>query len=101
MSDSLRREFGYSLPTPRFHQDRPAAVHPRFVGSPMDACYGFVVAASHLSSAYAEFSRLVVPELQRPSRFHTVYVGTTRARTSVPIDRGVEQRALGLSRLQR
>jgi hypothetical protein len=88
MSDSIRREFGYTPTHPTISSRSAAAVHPRFVGSPRDvtdgtaewfltrACDGFVV-ASHVSRAYAEFSRLLVPELQRPSRFHTVYVGTT------------------------
>ena len=86
------RELGDRLPTPRdfinitrrgtFHD------HPRFVGSPKDvadgleewfstrACDGFVVAASHVPGAYEDFSRLVVPELQRRGLFHPDYTGT-------------------------
>ena len=93
MRDRIRRELGNRLPSPRdfinitrrgtFHD------HPRFVGTPADvadgledwfltrACDGFVVAASHVPGAYQDFSRLVVPELQRRGLFHTDYAGTT------------------------
>ena len=96
MRDRMRRELGDRLPTPRdfikitrrgtFHD------HPRFIGSPKDvadgleewlstrACDGFVVAASHVPGAYEDFSRLVVPELQRRGLFHTEYQGLRCAR---------------------
>ena len=38
---------------------------------------GFVVAASHVPGAYEEFSRFVVPELQRRGLFRTAYEGST------------------------
>jgi FMN-dependent oxidoreductase (nitrilotriacetate monooxygenase family) len=63
--------------------------HPRFIGSPKDvadgleewfvsrACDGYVVAASHVPGGYEEFSRLVVPELQRRGLHHLNYKGST------------------------
>jgi FMN-dependent oxidoreductase (nitrilotriacetate monooxygenase family) len=42
-----------------------------------EACDGFVVAATHRPGAYEDFSRFVVPELQRRGVFHTEYAGTT------------------------
>jgi FMN-dependent oxidoreductase (nitrilotriacetate monooxygenase family) len=93
LRDRLRRVLGDRMPTPRdfititrrgtFHD------HPRFVGSPKDvadgleewftsrACDGFVIAASHVPGTYEDFSRLVVPELQRRGLFHTDYSGAT------------------------
>jgi alkanesulfonate monooxygenase SsuD/methylene tetrahydromethanopterin reductase-like flavin-dependent oxidoreductase (luciferase family) len=102
MRDRIKRELGNRLPTPRdfiditrrgtFHD------HPRFVGNPKDvadgmeewfstrACDGFVIAASHVPGAYEDFSRLVVPELQRRGLFHTDYSGTT-LRENLGLDR--------------
>jgi alkanesulfonate monooxygenase SsuD/methylene tetrahydromethanopterin reductase-like flavin-dependent oxidoreductase (luciferase family) len=102
MRDRIRRELGDRLPSPRdfinitrrgtFHD------HPRFIGSPKDvadgmeewfatrACDGFVVAASHVPGAYEDFSRLVVPELQRRGLFHTAYKGVT-LRENLGLDR--------------
>jgi len=102
MRDRMRRELGNRLPTPRdfiditrrgtFHD------HPRFVGTPKDvadkleewfvnrACDGFVVAASHVPGAYEEFSRLVVPELQRRGLHHMDYKGPT-LRENLGLDR--------------
>jgi hypothetical protein len=40
-------------------------------------CDGFVVGATHVPGAYADFVRYVVPELQRRGLFHTDYAGTT------------------------
>jgi FMN-dependent oxidoreductase (nitrilotriacetate monooxygenase family) len=93
MRDRIKRELGNRLPTPRdfiditrrgtFHD------HPRFVGSAKDvadgleewwssrACDGFVIAAAHVPGSYEEFSRLVVPELQRRGIFHKDYAGPT------------------------
>jgi FMN-dependent oxidoreductase (nitrilotriacetate monooxygenase family) len=93
MRERMRRELGDRLPSPRdfitvtqrgtFHD------HPRFIGSPKDvadgleewftgrACDGFVVAASHVPGAYEQFSRLVVPELQRRGIYHSDYTGPT------------------------
>ena len=91
--DRIKRELGNRLPTPRdfieitrrgtFHD------HPRFVGSAKDvadgleewfvnrACDGFVIAASHIPGAYEEFTRFVVPELQRRGLHHLDYKGPT------------------------
>jgi FMN-dependent oxidoreductase (nitrilotriacetate monooxygenase family) len=43
----------------------------------MEACDGFVVAATHVPGAYEDFVRLVVPELQRRGLFHREYTGAT------------------------
>jgi len=91
--DRIRRVLGDRLPTPRdfINITRRGTFydHPRFVGSPKDvadgleewfstrACDGFVVAASHVPGAYEDFSRLVIPELQRRGLFHTDYAGPT------------------------
>ena len=102
MRDRMKRELGNRLPTPRdfinitrrgtFHD------HPRFVGSPKDvadgmeewfvnrACDGFVIAASHVPGAYEEFSRFVVPELQRRGLHHLDYKGPT-LRENLGLDR--------------
>jgi hypothetical protein len=40
-------------------------------------CDGFVVAATHVPGAYADFVRWVVPELQRRGLYHTHYEGHT------------------------
>jgi hypothetical protein len=45
-----------------------------------------VVAASHVPGAYEDFSRLVVPELQRRGLFHTDYTGAT-LRENLGLDR--------------
>jgi FMN-dependent oxidoreductase (nitrilotriacetate monooxygenase family) len=62
---------------------------PVFAGTPQDvademetwftggACDGFVIAATHIPGAYAEFVRLVVPELQRRGLFHPDYEAST------------------------
>jgi FMN-dependent oxidoreductase (nitrilotriacetate monooxygenase family) len=41
------------------------------------ACDGFVLAATHMPGAYEDFTRLVVPELQRRGLYHDDYAGTT------------------------
>jgi len=41
------------------------------------SCDGFVVAATHVPGAYADFVEHVVPELQRRGVYHTDYCGTT------------------------
>ena len=41
------------------------------------ACDGFVLAATHMPGAYEDFSRLVVPELQRRNLFQREYRGST------------------------
>ena len=62
---------------------------PLFVGSAKDiadkmeewfserACDGFVVAGTHLPGSYEDFTRLVVPELQRRGLFRKAYAGNT------------------------
>ena len=102
MRDRIKRELGNRLPTPRdfinitrrgtFHD------HPRFVGTAKDvadgleewfstrACDGFVIAAAHVPGSYEEFSRMVVPELQRRGIFHMDYAGPT-LRENLGLDR--------------
>lgn len=41
------------------------------------ACDGFIVTPTHLPGAWEDFSRAVVPELQRRGLFRTEYTGTT------------------------
>ena len=41
------------------------------------ACDGFVVAATHVPGAYADFVEFVVPELQRRGLYHLDYTGET------------------------
>jgi FMN-dependent oxidoreductase (nitrilotriacetate monooxygenase family) len=42
-----------------------------------EACDGFVVAATHVPGAYADFVEHVVPELQRRGLYHLAYEGAT------------------------
>jgi FMN-dependent oxidoreductase (nitrilotriacetate monooxygenase family) len=68
------------------HRGRPENV---IVGGPKEvadrleelfverACDGFVVAATHVPGAYADFVRHVVPELQRRGLYHQDYAGQT------------------------
>jgi alkanesulfonate monooxygenase SsuD/methylene tetrahydromethanopterin reductase-like flavin-dependent oxidoreductase (luciferase family) len=62
---------------------------PNFVGTPKDvadqmeewfttrACDGFVLAATHTPGAFEDFTRFVVPELQRRGLYHKDYAGPT------------------------
>ncbi|MGR8950719.1 MAG: LLM class flavin-dependent oxidoreductase [Gammaproteobacteria bacterium] len=62
---------------------------PNFVGTPAQvadgleqwfterACDGFVIGASHIPGTYEDFSRLVVPELQKRGLHHKDYVSDT------------------------
>ena len=62
---------------------------PHFVGNPRQvadqleewfvegACDGYVLAATHMPGAYEEFTRYVVPELQRRGLYHRDYTGPT------------------------
>jgi FMN-dependent oxidoreductase (nitrilotriacetate monooxygenase family) len=50
------------------------AMEELFVGR---GCDGFVVAATHVPGAYADFVRHVVPELQRRGLYHKDYAGKT------------------------
>jgi FMN-dependent oxidoreductase (nitrilotriacetate monooxygenase family) len=64
-------------------------VHDAVVGGPKEiadrmedmfaghGCDGFVVAATHVPGAYADFVAHVVPELQRRGLYHTDYAGVT------------------------
>ena len=40
-------------------------------------CDGFVVAATHVPGAYADFVRHVIPEVQRRGLYHKDYAGST------------------------
>ncbi len=55
------------------------------------ACDGFVIAATHVPGAYAEFVELVVPELQRRGLYHTEYAGAT-LRENLGLPRPVQKR---------
>ncbi len=81
--------------------------HHAFVGSPKSvadqmeewftgrACDGFVMAATHMPGAYEDFSRLVVPELQRRGLFQKEYRGNTlRENLGLPKPSGAEARRL-------
>lgn len=71
---------------------------PRFVGTgaqvaeemsdwyESECCDGFVVAATHFPGAFEDFTRMVVPELQRRGRMRTEYEGTT-LRENLGLDR--------------
>jgi FMN-dependent oxidoreductase (nitrilotriacetate monooxygenase family) len=62
-----------------------------------EGCDGFVVAATHRPAAYEDFTRYVVPELQRRGVFHKDYAGTTlRENLGLPrpIARGTPRRSL-------
>ena len=102
MRDRIKRELGGRLPTARDFIDITRSGtfhdHPRFVGSPKDvavgleewfstrACDGFLVAASQVPGACEDFTRLVVPELQRRGLFHTDDTRTT-LRENLDLDR--------------
>ena len=83
---------GRANPTPRdfveFTRRGTLDEFPVFMGAPKKiademeqwfgtACDGFVLAATHAPDAYADFIRLVVPELQRRGLFRTEYQGKT------------------------
>jgi FMN-dependent oxidoreductase (nitrilotriacetate monooxygenase family) len=71
---------------------------PNFTGTPTQvadqmqewfetrACDGFVLVASQYPSSFEEFTRLVVPELQRRGLYHKDYAGTT-LRDNLGLDR--------------
>ena len=91
--DRVVRLSGKKNPTPRDfveHSGRATLNElPLFVGAPRDvadgleewfstgACDGFVLAATHMPGAYEDFTRLVVPELQRRGLLHREYAGST------------------------
>lgn len=72
----------------KYTQRGTLAEFPVFMGSPKQvadqmeewfgtACDGFVLAASHMPGAYEDFTRLVVPELQKRGVFRREYQGST------------------------
>ena len=93
LRDRIVQASGTPNPTPRqfieLSQRGTINEHPVFCGTPADVademeswyqgegCDGFVLAATHRPGAYEDFSRLVVPELQRRGVFQTEYRGTT------------------------
>jgi alkanesulfonate monooxygenase SsuD/methylene tetrahydromethanopterin reductase-like flavin-dependent oxidoreductase (luciferase family) len=81
--------------------------HHAFVGTPKmvadqmeewfngGACDGFVMAATHMPGAYEDFTRLVVPELQRRGLYQKDYRGNTlRENLGLPKPSAAEARRL-------
>ena len=81
--------------------------HHAFVGTPKmvadqmeewfdgRACDGFVMAATHMPGAYEDFTRLVVPELQRRGLYQKDYRGSTlRENLGLPKPSAAEARRL-------
>ena len=89
--DRVLQVSGKVNPTVRdfMHYSGRGLLHRPWVGSGKDvadimeewfttgACDGFVVAATHVPGAYEDFTRFVVPELQRRGLYHTDYRGAT------------------------
>ena len=89
--DRVLAASGKSNPTVRdfVHFSARGTVEGALVGGPREvadfleeqfaegACDGFVVAATHVPGAYADFVRWVVPELQRRGLYHLEYEGPT------------------------
>jgi FMN-dependent oxidoreductase (nitrilotriacetate monooxygenase family) len=89
--DGVLRKTGKSNPSARdfISASGRGQVESAIVGGPKEiadamedlftnhGCDGFVVAATHVPGAYADFVRHVVPELQRRGLYHEDYVGTT------------------------
>jgi alkanesulfonate monooxygenase SsuD/methylene tetrahydromethanopterin reductase-like flavin-dependent oxidoreductase (luciferase family) len=67
----------------RGHVDNATVGGPKEIADAMEeifvsrGCDGFVVAATYVPGAYADFVRHVVPELQRRGLYHRDYAGTT------------------------
>ena len=100
MRDRVLQVSGKANPTPRdFIQatGRGLMRHP-WVGTAKDvadkmeqwfverACDGYVVGATHLPGAFEDFTRMVVPELQRRGIFRKDYTGAT-LRENMGLDR--------------
>jgi len=100
--DRVLRVSGKRNPTPRefMHYSGRARPDDAIVGGPKEvadvleehfterACDGFVIAATHVPGAYADFVDHVVPELQRRGLYHTDYTGSTlRANLGLPVQR--------------
>jgi FMN-dependent oxidoreductase (nitrilotriacetate monooxygenase family) len=91
MRDSVIKRTGKANPTARDFIDVSGRglIHDAVVGDPKEiadymeamfsagGCDGFVVAATHVPGAYADFVTHVVPELQRRGLYHTDYTGVT------------------------
>jgi FMN-dependent oxidoreductase (nitrilotriacetate monooxygenase family) len=91
MRDGVLRRSGKTNPTPRDfitftgrgQPDDATVGGPKEIADKMEemfvtrGCDGFVVAATHVPGAYADFVRHVVPELQRRGLFHQDYAGKT------------------------
>jgi FMN-dependent oxidoreductase (nitrilotriacetate monooxygenase family) len=89
--DGVLRKSGKTNPTARdfIHFSGRGQTESAIVGGPKDiadvmeemfsrrGCDGFVVAATHVPGAYADFVRHVVPELQRRGLYHMDYAGKT------------------------
>ena len=98
--DNVVRKSGKKNPTPRefvVHSGRgqtESAVvgDPKTIADYMEemfesrACDGFVVAATYVPGAYADFVKHVIPEVQRRGLFHKDYAGTTlRENLGLPV----------------
>jgi FMN-dependent oxidoreductase (nitrilotriacetate monooxygenase family) len=91
MRDRVVRASGKTNPTVRdfIHHTRRARPNQAIVGGPKEvadglerlctapACDGFVLAATHIPGTYLDFTRHVVPELQRRGLYHRDYAGKT------------------------
>jgi alkanesulfonate monooxygenase SsuD/methylene tetrahydromethanopterin reductase-like flavin-dependent oxidoreductase (luciferase family) len=89
--DSVVRKSGKTNPTARDfiqisgrgHTESAVVGGPKEIADNMEemfssgGCDGFVVAATHVPGAYADFVRHVVPELQRRGLYHKEYRGRT------------------------
>jgi FMN-dependent oxidoreductase (nitrilotriacetate monooxygenase family) len=89
--DGVLRRSGKSNPSARdfISYSGRGLVHDAVVGGPKEiadrmedmfanhGCDGFVVAATHVPGAYADFVAHVVPELQRRGLYHKDYAGVT------------------------
>ena len=89
--DGVIRKSGKANPTARDfiqisgrgHTESAVVGGPKEIADNMEemfstgGCDGFVVAATHVPGAYADFVRHVVPELQRRGLYHKYYAGQT------------------------
>jgi FMN-dependent oxidoreductase (nitrilotriacetate monooxygenase family) len=91
LRDNVLKRTGKANPTARdfINVSGRGLVHDAVVGGPKEiadwmedmfvngGCDGFVVAATHVPGAYADFVTHVIPELQRRGLYHTDYTGVT------------------------
>jgi FMN-dependent oxidoreductase (nitrilotriacetate monooxygenase family) len=91
LRDNVLKRTGKANPSARdfINVSGRGYVHDAVVGGPKEiadwmedmfaggGCDGFVVAATHVPGAYADFVEHVVPELQRRGLYHTDYTGVT------------------------